>query len=90
MSTSPVTSPVSARFMRLLITLLAVASSLVTGAMPAMARSFVAFESGQVRPVAMTPDGAHAGFTTVAGKQYLYMTGAMDMPQLAERTSLSR
>ena len=38
--------------------------------------------------VAMTPDGAHAGFTTVPGKQYLYMTGAMDAPQLAERTAL--
>ncbi len=38
--------------------------------------------------VAMTPDGAHAGFTTVAGKQYLYMTGAMNAPQLAERTLL--
>jgi beta-aspartyl-peptidase (threonine type) len=38
--------------------------------------------------VAMTPDGAHAGFTTVPGKQYLYMTGDMAAPQLAERTSL--
>ncbi len=38
--------------------------------------------------VAMTPDGAHAGFTTVPGKQYLYMTGDMATPQLAERTSL--
>lgn len=38
--------------------------------------------------VAMTPDGAHAGFTTVPGKQYLYMTGAMDAPHLAERTAL--
>ena len=38
--------------------------------------------------VAMTPGGAHAGFTTVPGKQYLYMTGAMDAPELAERTSL--
>ena len=38
--------------------------------------------------VAMTPDGAHAGFTTVPGTQYLYMTGDMATPQLAERTSL--
>jgi beta-aspartyl-peptidase (threonine type) len=38
--------------------------------------------------VALTPDGEHAGFTTVSGKQYLYMTGAMDAPALAERTCL--
>jgi hypothetical protein len=38
--------------------------------------------------VAMTPDGAHAGFTTVPGKQYLYMTGEMDEPLLAARTAL--
>lgn len=38
--------------------------------------------------VALTPQGEHAGFTTVAGKQYLYMTGDMDAPALAERTCL--
>jgi len=38
--------------------------------------------------VAMAPDGSHAGFTTVPGKQYLYMTAAMAEPVLAERTAL--
>jgi DNA-binding beta-propeller fold protein YncE len=39
--------------------ILALVVLLLAGALPAMAqRSFVAFESGQVRPVAMTPDGA--------------------------------
>ncbi len=57
MSTSLAPIRAATRLMRLLVTSLAVAASLVTGAMPAMARSFVEFESGQVRPVAMTPDG---------------------------------
>lgn len=35
--------------------------------------------------VALTPQGEHAGFTTVAGKRYLYMTGDMDEPAIAER-----
>jgi beta-aspartyl-peptidase (threonine type) len=38
--------------------------------------------------VALTPQGEHAGFTTVAGKSYLYMTGEMDAPALAERICL--
>jgi beta-aspartyl-peptidase (threonine type) len=38
--------------------------------------------------VALTPAGAHMGFTTVPGKQYLYMTAAMDAPALANRTCL--
>ncbi len=38
--------------------------------------------------VALTPQGAHAGFTTVPGKQYLYMTADMAAPLLAERISL--
>jgi beta-aspartyl-peptidase (threonine type) len=38
--------------------------------------------------VALTPTGEHAGFTTVAGKSYLYMTGDMDAPALSERTCL--
>jgi len=38
--------------------------------------------------VALTPQGEHSGFTTVPGKQYLYMTRAMDEPRLAERTRL--
>ncbi|MEZ5571252.1 MAG: thrombospondin type 3 repeat-containing protein [Halioglobus sp.] len=36
---------------------LALVLSLAVSAMPAMARSFVTFESGQVRPVVLTPDG---------------------------------
>lgn len=39
--------------------------------------------------VALTPAGEHAGFTTVAGKRYLYMNAEMAEPALAERMSLS-
>jgi beta-aspartyl-peptidase (threonine type) len=35
--------------------------------------------------VAMTPDGRHAGFTTVPNKRYLYMTATLAEPQLADR-----
>lgn len=35
--------------------------------------------------VAMTPNGDHAGFTTVPGKQYLYFSAEMAEPALAER-----
>ena len=46
------------RLTRNVFTCLVVLTSLATGALPAMAqRSFVTFESGQVRPIAMTPDG---------------------------------
>jgi beta-aspartyl-peptidase (threonine type) len=38
--------------------------------------------------VALTPQGEHSGFTTVPGKQYLYMTATMDEPTLADRTRL--
>jgi beta-aspartyl-peptidase (threonine type) len=38
--------------------------------------------------VALAPNGEHAGFTTVAGKRYLYMTADMDAPELRERTAL--
>ena len=38
--------------------------------------------------VALTPAGHHAGFTTVAGRRYLFMTGAMDAPEVADRTML--
>jgi L-asparaginase / beta-aspartyl-peptidase len=38
--------------------------------------------------VAMTPDGKHAGFSTVPGRQYLYMTHEMDAPLLAARILL--
>lgn len=37
--------------------------------------------------IALTPEGEHAGFTTVPGKQYLYMTAEMDAPALAERVA---
>ena len=39
--------------------------------------------------VTLTPQGEHSGFTTVPGKQYLYMTDAMDEPTLADRTRLA-
>jgi beta-aspartyl-peptidase (threonine type) len=38
--------------------------------------------------VALTPQGEHSGFTTVPNKTYLYMTGNMEEPALAERTLL--
>ena len=38
--------------------------------------------------VALSPQGEHAGFTTVAGRRYLYFTAAMDEPALADRTLL--
>jgi beta-aspartyl-peptidase (threonine type) len=38
--------------------------------------------------VALTPQGEHAGFTTVQGKSYLYMAGDMDTPVLVERTCM--
>lgn len=39
--------------------------------------------------VALTPAGEHGGFTTVAGKRYLYMSAGMAEPALAERTCLT-
>ncbi len=38
--------------------------------------------------VALAPSGEHAGFTTVPGKRYLYMTAAMDEPAAVERLQL--
>jgi beta-aspartyl-peptidase (threonine type) len=38
--------------------------------------------------VVLTPKGEHAGFTTVAGRSYLYMTAEMDTPELTARTLL--
>jgi len=38
--------------------------------------------------VALTPQGEFAGFSTVPGKNYLYMTAAMETPALAERICL--
>ena len=58
MSTSPFTACAAARLMRVLFA--GLVAGLATGALPAAAQppSFVEFESGQVRPVAMTPDGS--------------------------------
>lgn len=39
--------------------------------------------------IVLTPNGEHAGFTTVAGSQYLFMSAAMDEPQLNGRTPLA-
>jgi beta-aspartyl-peptidase (threonine type) len=39
--------------------------------------------------VAMTPAGEHAGFTTVAGRSYLFMNADMDEPELTARTLLN-
>ncbi len=38
--------------------------------------------------VALTPQGDHAGFTTVPGKQYIYMSSTMEEPALADRILL--
>lgn len=37
--------------------------------------------------VAMTPDGAHLGFSTMPDKRYLYYTGEMAEPALGERVA---
>ena len=38
--------------------------------------------------VALRPDGAHSGFTTVPGRRYLYFTASMAEPALADRAML--
>lgn len=38
--------------------------------------------------VAMDAQGHHAGFSTIPGKKYLYFSGEMESPDLAERTLL--
>ena len=38
--------------------------------------------------VALTPDGGHAGFSSVPDKLYMVMTDEMSAPELAERTCL--
>ncbi len=38
--------------------------------------------------VVLRPDGEHQGFTTVAGRRYLYFTATMAEPALADRTML--
>lgn len=54
-------------------------------------RDLAALEAGPgqyMNIVALTPAGDHMGFTTVPGKQYLYMTGDMEAPASAPRTLL--
>jgi beta-aspartyl-peptidase (threonine type) len=38
--------------------------------------------------IVLTPAGEHAGFTTVAGRSYLYMNAEMESPELRARTPL--
>lgn len=38
--------------------------------------------------VVLTPDGNHAGFTTVAGRSYIHMNAEMEAPELLSRTLL--
>ena len=38
--------------------------------------------------VALNPQGDHCGFTTVAGRNYLYFSADMDTPELSPRTML--
>lgn len=60
MFNSPVTFRTGPRFAHSLITRLTIVASLAAGTVSATAqpRSFIEFESGQVRPLAMTPDGS--------------------------------
>ncbi|HMN30974.1 MAG TPA: N(4)-(beta-N-acetylglucosaminyl)-L-asparaginase [Caldilineaceae bacterium] len=39
--------------------------------------------------IVLAPDGQHAGFSTIAGSQYLYMSATMAEPALAARTPLT-
>lgn len=48
-----------------------------------------ALEAQRMNIVALLPNGEHAGFTTVPGRSYLYLTGEMVEPELAERTVLA-
>jgi len=45
-------------------------------------------DSQYMNIVALTPAGEHAGFTTVAGKEYLFQEAGMAEPQLAARLRL--
>ena len=45
-------------------------------------------DSQYMNIVALTPAGEHAGFTTVAGKEYLFQEAGMAEPQLAARLKL--
>ncbi len=54
-------------------------------------RDLLPLEAGEgqyMNIVTLTPAGEHGGFTTVAGKQYLYQRGDMREPALAERRTL--
>jgi beta-aspartyl-peptidase (threonine type) len=54
-------------------------------------RDLLPLEAGEgqyMNIVTLTPAGEHGGFTTVAGKQYLYQRGDMREPVLAERHTL--
>ncbi len=56
-------------------------------------RDLVYLESGPgqyMNFIVLTAQGKHAGFTTVAGKQYLYMSGDMEAPELADRMRLEQ
>ena len=46
---------------------------------------FVALDDARMNFVVMTPDGRHAGFTTMPNRSYLYMTGDMSEPGTATR-----
>ena len=50
---------------------------------------FLGSEPGRYMNIlGLTPDGECAGFTTVPGKQYIYMKADMESPLLADRHSL--
>ena len=50
--------------------------------------TLAATDSQYMNIVALTPAGEHAGFTTVAGKEYLFQEAGMAEPQLAARLKL--
>jgi beta-aspartyl-peptidase (threonine type) len=51
--------------------------------------AFLGNEPGRYMNIlALTPDGECEGFTTVPGKQYIYMKADMESPLLVDRRSL--
>jgi beta-aspartyl-peptidase (threonine type) len=75
---------------RSLVLYLKAGMSSVEAGMEAL-RDLLPLEAGEgqyMNIVTLTPAGEHGGFTTVAGKQYLYQRGDMREPALATRHTL--
>ena len=50
---------------------------------------FVPLDAARMNFVVMTPDGRHAGFTTMPDRSYLYIRDDMDTPAAAPRQRLT-